>query len=141
LCMNPESHTFRVSFDFSYGLPTLPKLDGLTPLVEIYGKGANRFPLLVTFQYPFDWVVVTPNNDANSEAGTISAGEYAKGDSATLFVNPSSGNVKVRIRRHYVWQRRHLCFRISRVRTRISIRTPLSRPLVKRATISIRTSR
>jgi hypothetical protein len=110
--MNPESHTFRVSFDFSYGLPTLPKLDGLTPLVEIYGKGANRFPLLVTFQYPFDWVVVTPNNDANSEAGTISAGEYAKGDSATLFVNPSFGNVKVRIRSHYVWQRRHSLLRI-----------------------------
>jgi hypothetical protein len=83
-------------FDFSFGLPTVPKLDGLTPLVEIYGKGANRFPLLVTFQYPFDWVVVTPNNNVNGEGGTISAGEYAKGDSATLFVNPSAGNVKVR---------------------------------------------
>jgi hypothetical protein len=73
--------TQAFSFDFSYGLPTVPKLDGLTPLVEIYGKGANRFLLLVTFQYPVDWVVVTPNNDANSEAGTISAVEYAKDDS------------------------------------------------------------
>jgi hypothetical protein len=80
-------------------------MDGLTPLVEIYGKGANRFPLLVTFQYPFDWVVVTPNNNANGEGGTISAGEYAKGDTATLFVNPNAGNVKVRS--HYAWQRRH----------------------------------
>lgn len=78
-----------------YGLPPVPQIDGLTPLVEIYGKGANRFPLLVTFSYPFDWVVSVPNNNGNGEDGTIQAGEYAKGDSATLFVNPSLGNVKV----------------------------------------------
>lgn len=78
-----------------YGLPPVPQIDGLTPLVEIYGKGANRFPLLVTFSYPFDWVVSVPNNNDNGEDGTIQAGEYAKGDSATLFVNPSLGNVKV----------------------------------------------
>jgi hypothetical protein len=70
-------------------------IPGLTPLCEIYGKGANRFPLLVTFQYPFDWVVVTPSNNANGEDGTIQAGEYAKGDTATLYVNQDMGNVKV----------------------------------------------
>ena len=79
----------------SYGLPPVQSLNGLTPLCEIYGKGANRFPLLVTFAYPFDWVVVTPSNNANGEDGTIQAGEYAKGDTATLFVNPAAGNVKV----------------------------------------------
>jgi len=78
-----------------YGLPPVQSVSGLTPLCEIYGKGANRFPLLVTFQYPFDWVVVTPSNNANGEDGTIQAGEYAKGDTATLFVNPALGNVKV----------------------------------------------
>lgn len=78
-----------------YGLPLQPSISGLTPLVEIYGKGQNRFPLLVTFQYPFDWVVVTPSNNANGEDGTIQAGEYAKGDTATLFVNADAGNVKV----------------------------------------------
>lgn len=82
----------------SFGLPPVQSMSGLTPLCEIYGKGQNRSPLLVTFSYPFDWVVVTPSNNANGEDGTISAGEYAKGDTATLFVNPASGNVKVRIR-------------------------------------------
>ena len=110
MCESRISNSPRLFQNFSYGLPTVPKLDGLTPLVEIYGKGANRFPLLVTFQYPFDWVVATPNNDKNSEAGTISAAEYAKGDSATLFVNPSSGSVKVGS--HCVWQRRHPLLRI-----------------------------
>jgi len=77
-----------------YGLPPVQNIPGLTPLCEIYGKGANRFPLLVTFQYPFDWVVVTPSNNANGEDGTIQAGEYAKGDTATLYVNQDMGNVK-----------------------------------------------
>lgn len=81
-----------------YGLPPQPSISGLTPLCDIYGKGANRFPLLVTFQYPFDWVVVTPSNNANGEDGTIQAGEYAKGDTATLYVNSEMGNVKVRVR-------------------------------------------
>lgn len=78
-----------------YGLPPVQSIPGLTPLCEIYGKGQNRSPLLVTFAYPFDWVVVTPSNNVNGEDGTIQAGEYAKGDTATLFVNPSMGNVKV----------------------------------------------
>jgi hypothetical protein len=36
---------------------------------------------------------VTPNNDANGEDGTIQAGEYAKGDTATLFVYTDPGHV------------------------------------------------
>ena len=37
--------------------------------------------------------MVTPNNDANGEDGTIQAGEYAKGDTATLFVYTDAGHV------------------------------------------------
>lgn len=73
----------------SYGLPKLSSLpDGFSPLVEIYGKGKNREPLLVEFLYPTDWVSVLPSNDMNSEEGTIQVGQYAAGDTATLFVTP-----------------------------------------------------
>ena len=37
--------------------------------------------------------MVTPNNDANGEDGTIQAGEYAKGDTATFFVYTDPGHV------------------------------------------------
>jgi hypothetical protein len=80
----------------SFGLPPAFVPDGLTPLLHIYGKGANRFPILVEFSHPVDWVVTYPNNDANGEDGTIQAGEYAKGDTATFFVYEAPGNVKVR---------------------------------------------
>jgi hypothetical protein len=79
----------------AFGLPPVAQQDGLSPLLELYGKGANRFPLLVTFQHPFDWVVTTPSNDVNGEDGTVQAGDYAKGDTATLFVYEEPGNVKV----------------------------------------------
>lgn len=46
-----------------------------------------------TISYRVTWVVVTPNNDANGEDGTIQAGEYAKGDTATLFVYTDPGHV------------------------------------------------
>jgi hypothetical protein len=76
------------------GLPTLTKVpDGFSPLLYLYGQGNNRFPLLVQFNHPFDWVVTTPSNDKNSEAGTIQAGEYARGDTATLFVYTDLGHV------------------------------------------------
>lgn len=72
-----------------YGLPTLEKVpDGFSPLLEIYGRGANRDPLLVEFVHPSDWVVVLPNNNDNGEDGTIQAGQYAAGDTATLYVSP-----------------------------------------------------
>jgi hypothetical protein len=78
-----------------YGLPLVAKApDGMSPLLEIYGKGKNRFPLLVQFNYPVTWVVTTPSNDVNGEDGTIQAGEYAKGDTATFFVYKDAGNVK-----------------------------------------------
>lgn len=83
----------------SYGVPTISNLPGgFTPLAEIYGKGKNRFPLLVSYVHPSDWVVVLPSNDANGEDGTIQVGEYAKGDTATFFLYSDPGNVKVRIK-------------------------------------------
>lgn len=78
----------------SYGLPALSGVpDGFSALAEIYGKGANRSPLLVAFGFPLDWVVTLPSQDVNGEDGTIQAGEYAKGDTATFFVVPGEGKV------------------------------------------------
>lgn len=77
-----------------YGLPTFESPNGLTSLLEIYGRGANRFPLLVQFSYPLSWVVTKPSNDVNGEDGTVQAGDYAKGDTATFYVNQDAGNVK-----------------------------------------------
>lgn len=83
-----------------YGLP--PILDvpsGFSPLVEVYGKAAGarkeRTTLLVQFLYPSLWVVSKPSIDKNGEEGTISAGDYQKGDSAAFFVGdgPESGKL------------------------------------------------
>ena len=80
----------------SYGLPSLSNVpDGFSALAEIYGKTGNRSPLLVTFGFPLDWVVTLPSQDVNGEAGTIQAGEYAKGDTATFFLVPGEGKVSV----------------------------------------------
>jgi len=71
----------------NYGLPQITSVpDGFTPLLEVYGKGQNRSPLLVQFLHPADWVVTLPNNDENGEDGTIQAGQYAAGDTATFYV-------------------------------------------------------
>jgi len=79
----------------SYGLPALSGLpSGFSALAEIYGKGFNRSPLLVAFGFPLDWVVTLPSQDANGEDGTIQAGEYAKGDTATFFVVPNAGKIE-----------------------------------------------
>lgn len=79
----------------SYGLPGLSNVpNGWSALAEIYGKGANRSPLLVAFGFPLDWVVTLPSQDVNGEDGTIQAGEYAKGDTATFFVVPNQGKVE-----------------------------------------------
>lgn len=78
-----------------YGL--LPVGDipgGFSPLLEVYGKGKNRFPILVQFNYPLSWVVTLPSNDVNGEDGTVQAGEYAKGDTATFYVYEEPGNIK-----------------------------------------------
>lgn len=79
----------------AYGLPRVSYVaDGMTPLLEIYGKSKNRFPLLVTFNHPITWVVTLPSNDVNGEDGTIQAGEYSKGDTATLYIYSEPGKVK-----------------------------------------------
>ena len=80
-----------------YGLPPLSKSlpNGFSALAEIYGKGANRSPLLVAFGFPLDWVVTLPSQDVNGEDGTIQAGEYAKGDTATFFVVPDVAKLDV----------------------------------------------
>lgn len=51
-----------------YGLPLATQIpDGFQPLLEIYGRGKNRTPLLVTFNHPLTWVVTLPSNDANGK--------------------------------------------------------------------------
>jgi len=79
----------------AYGLPPMATKipDGMKPLLEVYGKGKNRFPLLVYMNHPFTWVVQLPSNDVNGEDGTIQAGEYAKGDTATFFVYEDEGGI------------------------------------------------
>ncbi len=79
----------------SYGLPQMSVPDGYSPLLQLYGKGSNRELLLVEFVHPIDWVVTLPNNDVNGEDGTIQAGEYAKGDTATFFVVPGSSKADI----------------------------------------------
>jgi len=77
-----------------FGLPAVASIpDGFSPLLEVYGKGKNRSPLLVTFSHPLSWVVTLPSNTVNGEDGTIQAGDYGKGDTATLFVYTDQGNV------------------------------------------------
>lgn len=77
-----------------YGLPAYDKVpDGFSPLLEIYGKGSNRFPVLVTFAHPLSWVVTLPSNDKNGEDGTVQAGDYGKGDTATFFVYEPAGHI------------------------------------------------
>ena len=87
---------------FSYGLPKLSNVpNGYSALAEIYGKGANRSPILVAFGFPLDWVVTLPSQDVNGEDGTIQAGEYAKGDTATFYVLPNQS--KVEVCRVFIW--------------------------------------
>jgi len=75
------------------GVPAMERLpDGFKPLAEVWGKGRNRDPLLIQFIHPFDWVVTLPSQDTNGEDGTIQAGQYAKGDTATFF-HDESGKV------------------------------------------------
>lgn len=91
---------FFFLIQFRYGLPLAGKPpSGLNPLLEVYGKGKNRFPLLVLMNHPITWVVTLPSNDVNGEDGTIQAGEYAKGDTATFFVYEEPGHVDVGILR------------------------------------------
>lgn len=83
------------AFLSSLGVATYTSVpEGLIPLAEIYGKtGTDRIPLLVTFAHPLTWVVTLPSTDSNGEDGTIQAGEYAKGDTATFYVYNEPGHV------------------------------------------------
>ena len=90
-CFNASTHR--------YGVATIDKVpDGFSPLAEVWGKGRNRDPLLVSFLHPIDWVVTLPSQDVNGEDGTIQAGEYARGDTATFFVYAEGGKVDVSTR-------------------------------------------
>jgi len=78
----------------SYGLAGVTNVpSGYSAVAEIYGKGGNRSPLMVAFGFPLDWVVTLPSQDVNGEDGTIQAGEYAKGDTATFFVLPDAKKI------------------------------------------------
>ena len=45
-------------------------------------------PIVVQFCHPSLWVEAKTSVNNNGEAGTISANDYIKGDSAFLFVKP-----------------------------------------------------
>ena len=84
-------------------------------MLELYGKGKNRFPVLVQFNQPITWVLTVPSNDMNSEDGTVQVGEYAKGDTATFFVYEGAGNVKVsiKLKTSFCMLNSSLCFKMS----------------------------
>ncbi|CAN0050848.1 unnamed protein product, partial [Chrysoparadoxa australica] len=66
-----------------YGLPEVAAPpDGMSPLLEIYGKDDTRETLLVGWNYPRFWIVERPSQDLNKEAGKLATGDYGKGDSA-----------------------------------------------------------
>ncbi|CAM9839871.1 unnamed protein product [Ectocarpus sp. 6 AP-2014] len=83
-----------------YNLPPVVEVPGgFNTLLEGYGKdgalknslgSSNRDPILVTWNYPKGWIVQRPNTDTNKEAGTVSTGDYGRGDSAGLFVASKS---------------------------------------------------
>lgn len=70
-----------------YGLKdTKPCPDGFSPIIEFYGKAITGVdPILVTYNSPNGWLLVRPNIDNNGEDGTISSGDYGKGDSVSFF--------------------------------------------------------
>jgi len=78
-----------------YGLPPVLFVpNGFSPLVSEFGRGNSREkmenPILVQFSHPSLWVVATTTVNTNGEAGTISANDYIKGDSAFLYTMPLS---------------------------------------------------
>lgn len=88
----------------SLGFPPLKSVSGYFQLAEFLGKaGAANIdgektrgfklssPLLVAFNYPQTWVTALPTVSSNGESGTVSAGNYIKGDSAAFVVLDSPG--------------------------------------------------
>jgi len=87
----------------SLGFPPLPDTKGYFQLAEFVGRtgaanidgqktrGFNlQSPLLVAFNYPQTWVTALPTTSSNGESGTVSAGNYIKGDSASFVSVPVS---------------------------------------------------
>jgi len=91
----PRGDSEVAKFLKSQGFKPLPKVDGLSPLVQYIGSAppanidgmkakerAYTSTLLVRFLYPSAWLVETPTLTENGEAGKIAANNYLKGDSA-----------------------------------------------------------
>lgn len=81
----------------SLGFPRLPEVNGYFQIAEFLGRAnpANidgektrgfklPTPLLVAFNYPQTWVTALPTISTNGESGTVSAGNYIKGDSSAF---------------------------------------------------------
>lgn len=69
----------------SLGLEQIASIpSGFNALLESYTQSSPK--LLVEFLYPNTWLVVKPSSNTNGESGTVSAGDYGKGDSAALYV-------------------------------------------------------
>ena len=78
-----------------YKLPPLLFVPpGFQPVVSEFGRGSTKEPIanpiLVQFAAPNLWITKKTSVNTNGEAGTISAGDYIKGDSAFLFTSPGS---------------------------------------------------
>jgi len=76
-----------------YGLPPLLFVPpGFVPLISEFGRGnikkAMTNPILIQFCHPGLWVEATTSVNNNGEAGTVSANDYIKGDSAFFFTAP-----------------------------------------------------
>ena len=83
-----------------YGLPPILFVPpGFTPLVSEYGRGSVKKqmdnPIVVQFAHPGNWIEARTTVNNNGEAGTISAGEYQKGDSSFLYVQQLEGGDKL----------------------------------------------
>lgn len=82
----------------NYNLPPMLFIpQGFVPVVSEYGRGnANKEggkmenPVVVQFAHPGNWVEAKTTINNNGEAGTISANDYIKGDSAFFFTQPLS---------------------------------------------------
>jgi len=74
----------------SYGVKDYtPCPEGYSPVIEFYGRALPGVdPLLVTFHSPGGWLLVRPNINKNGEDGTVSTGDYGKGDSCSFFNGP-----------------------------------------------------
>lgn len=77
----------------SLGLPALGSIPGgFSAALATYTQNRAK-PLLVTFAFPNGWLIVKPSINTNGESGTISAGDYGKGDSASLYVSDQTGDL------------------------------------------------